>query len=119
MDNPHGRPPLSGREKFALTVAAIVVLAVAGFAAKEGRGLYMAKPAAPRRPAFIASRRVSVSLFIIIRLLVQRRRVRQWVDSTRKMNPQLTATAALLRSSRTRVRRFGAGGSGAPSADTQ
>ena len=30
MDNPHGRPPLSGREKFALTVAAIVILLVSG-----------------------------------------------------------------------------------------
>ena len=30
MNNPHGRPPLSGREKFALTVAAIVILLVSG-----------------------------------------------------------------------------------------
>jgi len=30
MNNPHGRPPLSGREKFALTVAAIVILMVSG-----------------------------------------------------------------------------------------
>ena len=30
MDNPHGRPPLSGREKFALTVAAVVILLVSG-----------------------------------------------------------------------------------------
>ena len=30
MDNPHGRPPLSGREKFALTIAAIVILLVSG-----------------------------------------------------------------------------------------
>ncbi len=28
MTNPHGRPPLSGREKFALTVAGIVILAI-------------------------------------------------------------------------------------------
>jgi len=28
MTNPHGRPPLSGREKFALTVAGIVILVV-------------------------------------------------------------------------------------------
>lgn len=28
MDKPHGRPPLSGREKFALTVAGIVILVV-------------------------------------------------------------------------------------------
>jgi len=30
MGNPHGRPPLSGREKFALTVAAVVILLVSG-----------------------------------------------------------------------------------------
>ena len=30
MNNPHGRPPLSGREKFALTVAAVVILLVSG-----------------------------------------------------------------------------------------
>ena len=28
MNNPHGRPPLSGREKFALTVASVVVLSL-------------------------------------------------------------------------------------------
>ena len=30
MNNPHGRPPLSRREKFALTIAAIVILLVSG-----------------------------------------------------------------------------------------
>jgi RND family efflux transporter MFP subunit len=33
MTNPHGRPPLSGREKFALTVAAIVFLGASIFVA--------------------------------------------------------------------------------------
>jgi RND family efflux transporter MFP subunit len=30
MDNPHGRPPLSRREKFALTVAGLVILGISG-----------------------------------------------------------------------------------------
>lgn len=33
MNNPHGRPPLSGREKFALAVASLVILAASGAAA--------------------------------------------------------------------------------------
>jgi len=34
MNNPHGRPPLSGREKFALAIAGIVVLAISLFVAR-------------------------------------------------------------------------------------
>jgi len=52
MDNPHGRPPISRREKFALTVASTVIILVAGAVV-----WYMManKPKAQRsRPAAIA-----------------------------------------------------------------
>ena len=52
MNNPHGRPPISRREKFALTVASLVIILVAGALA----GYMMTnKPKAQRsRPAPIA-----------------------------------------------------------------
>jgi len=46
MNNPYGRPPLSGREKFALTVASIGILAVSGAVAAY---MLMNRPKPERR----------------------------------------------------------------------
>ena len=46
MNNPHGRPPLSRREKFALTVASLVILTVAGLVAAY---MLMNRPKPERR----------------------------------------------------------------------
>jgi RND family efflux transporter MFP subunit len=46
MNNPHGRPPLSGREKFALAVASLVILAISGAVAAY---MLMNRPKPERR----------------------------------------------------------------------